>query len=72
MSGERFPNDQLLVTTDWVADHVDDPDVRIVEVTPPGSGYVFGHLPREVYLDLGDVFSGRASGVFPSTFPAPA
>ena len=57
MSGERFPNDQLLVTTDWVADHLDDPDVRIVEVTPPGSGYVFGHLPRAVYLDLGDVFS---------------
>ena len=25
MSGERFPNDQLLVTTDWVADHLDDP-----------------------------------------------
>jgi len=38
VSEERFPNDQLLVTTDWVADHLDDPDVRIVEVTPPGSG----------------------------------
>ena len=35
MSEARFPNDQLLVTTDWVADHLDDPDVRIVEVTPP-------------------------------------
>jgi len=38
MSEARFPNDQLLVTTDWVADHLDDPDVRLVEVTPPGSG----------------------------------
>jgi thiosulfate/3-mercaptopyruvate sulfurtransferase len=69
MSGERFPNDELLVTTDWVADHLDDPDVRIVEVTPPGSGYVFGHLPRAAYLDLGDVFTGRASGVFRTVGP---
>jgi len=38
MSEARFPNDQLLVTTDWVADHLDDPDVRLVEVTPPRSG----------------------------------
>jgi len=43
--------------------------VRIVEVTPPGSGYVFGHLPRAVYLDLGDVFTGRASGVFRTIGP---
>jgi thiosulfate/3-mercaptopyruvate sulfurtransferase len=69
MARKRFPNDQLLVSTGWVAEHLDDPGVRLVEVTPPGSGYVFGHLPGAVYLDLGDVFTGRASGVYRTLGP---
>jgi thiosulfate/3-mercaptopyruvate sulfurtransferase len=63
MSDDRFPNDELLVSTAWLADHLADPDVRLVEVTPPGTGYIFGHPPGAVYLNLGDVLTGRASGV---------
>lgn len=37
--------------------------MRLVEVTTPGAGYAFGHLPGAVYLDLSDVLTGRASGV---------
>jgi thiosulfate/3-mercaptopyruvate sulfurtransferase len=66
----RFPNDHLLVSTDRIADHLDDPDLRLVEVTPPGTGYPFGHLPGAVYLDLADVFTGRATGVARSLGPA--
>lgn len=72
MSERRFPNDQLLVSTGWLADHLEDPNVRVVEVTPPGTGYIFGHLPHAVYLDLGDVFTGAATGVLRSLGPVEA
>jgi thiosulfate/3-mercaptopyruvate sulfurtransferase len=63
MSDKRFPNEHLLVSTGWLADHLGDANLRLVEVTPPGAGYAFGHIPGAVYLDLGEVFTGRASGV---------
>ncbi len=69
MSRKRFANDALLVGTDWVVEHLDHPAVRLVEVTPPGSGYVFGHLPGAVYLDLGHVFTGKPPGVLRGLAP---
>lgn len=61
VSHKRYANEQLLVGTDWLAAHLDDPQLRLVEVTPPGSGYVLAHLPGAVHLDLGQVFTGRGS-----------
>ena len=55
--------------TDWLGDRLRDPEIRIVEVTPSGSGYVFGHIPGAVYLDLDDVFTGRATGIPRSVGP---
>lgn len=63
MGKKRFAEEDLLVGTGWVIDHLGNADVRLVEVTPPGSGYAFGHLPGAVYLNLDEVFTGRASGV---------
>ncbi len=63
MSERRFPNDHLLVSTDWVANHLGEPDLRLVEVTTPGAGYIFGHLPGAVYLNLDEVFTGRVLGL---------
>jgi len=63
MRETRFPNDALLVGTEWLADRLGDTDVGIVEVTPPGSGYIFAHIPGAVYLSLDDVFTGRVSGI---------
>jgi thiosulfate/3-mercaptopyruvate sulfurtransferase len=60
---DRFRNDALLVGTHWLADRLGDPGLRIVEVTPPGSGYIFAHIPGAVYLSLDDVFTGRVSGI---------
>jgi thiosulfate/3-mercaptopyruvate sulfurtransferase len=67
MSKQPFPNNHLLVSTGWLADHLQDPDLRLVEVTNPGTGYIFGHIPGAVYLNPDqEIFTGRASGV-PST-----
>lgn len=66
MHEERFPNDHLLVSTGWLTDHLNDTDLRLVEVTVAGTGYIFGHPPGAIYLNLDEVFTGRATGV-PST-----
>ena len=62
MSAKRFPNDQLLVSTDWLADRLGAADVCLVEVTAPGTGYALGHIPGAVYLILADVLTGQAGG----------
>jgi len=63
MDDRRYPNEELLVSSQWLADHLDDHDLTLVEVTPPGTGYVIGHIPGAVFLNLDDVLTGRASGV---------
>jgi thiosulfate/3-mercaptopyruvate sulfurtransferase len=58
MSENRFPNEHLLVSTQWVVDRLDDPELRLVEVSSPGGGYRFGHPPGAVYLNLDHVLTG--------------
>jgi thiosulfate/3-mercaptopyruvate sulfurtransferase len=36
---------EVLVSTDWVEEHADDPNVRIVEVDEDSSAYEKGHIP---------------------------
>jgi thiosulfate/3-mercaptopyruvate sulfurtransferase len=54
------PIDDPLVTTDWLAAHLDDPRVRIVDasykmpgVTPlPADDYLAAHIPGSVFFDV--------------------
>lgn len=52
----RLPS--AIVTSAWLRDHVDHPDLRIVDARwslggPPGRhAYEEGHLPRAIFLDL--------------------
>jgi thiosulfate/3-mercaptopyruvate sulfurtransferase len=48
-SGYARPD--VLVTTQWVADHLDDPQVRIVESDEDILLYDIGHIPGAVKLD---------------------
>ncbi|TVR94942.1 MAG: sulfurtransferase [Trueperaceae bacterium] len=41
----------VLVSTDWVNDHLDDPTVRLVEVDEDVLLYAQGHIPGAVTLD---------------------
>jgi len=45
-SGYAHP--ETLVTTDWVAQHLNDPKVRIVEVDPDTTAYSQAHIPGAV------------------------
>ncbi|HSR41842.1 MAG TPA: sulfurtransferase [Longimicrobiales bacterium] len=46
-----YANPDCLVDTDWLADHLDDPDVRIVEVDEDTEAYRRGHIPGAVGWD---------------------
>ena len=46
MSGYAFPD--TLVSTDWVAEHASDPNVRIVEVDVNMAAYAEGHVPGAI------------------------
>ena len=48
-SGYAHPD--VLVSTDWVAEHLDDPNVRIVESDEDVLLYEMGHVPGAINLD---------------------
>jgi thiosulfate/3-mercaptopyruvate sulfurtransferase len=46
-----YANPDVLVSTQWVADHLNDPDVRIVESNEDILLYDLGHIPGAVQID---------------------
>ncbi len=55
---QQYAHPEMLVTTDWVADHADDPNVVIVESDEDVLLYDTGHIPGAIkvdwHLDLND------------------
>jgi thiosulfate/3-mercaptopyruvate sulfurtransferase len=51
MSGNSYANLEVLVSTDWVAQHLTDPKVRIVETDEDVLLYDIGHVPGSVKID---------------------
>lgn len=43
-----YANPELLVTTQWVADHKDDPKVKLLEVDVDTTSYDKGHIPGAI------------------------
>ena len=48
MAEQEYANSAALVSTDWVAEHLDDPKVRLIEVDVDTTAYDQGHIPRAV------------------------
>src|SRR5204862_92134 len=47
-----YTHPEVLVSTDWVQEHLNDPKVRIVEVDyDPIANYQLGHIPGAVLFD---------------------
>jgi len=44
-----YANPQLLVKTDWLAEHLDDPNLRVVDARKP-EDYAAGHIPSAVSI----------------------
>ena len=49
---EQFPGDQSMriVSPEWVAQHADERDVRILDVRKEVKDYQFGHVPNAIHL----------------------
>ena len=43
-----YAHPETLVSTDWVAQHLDDPKVRVVEVDVDTKSYDEGHVPNSI------------------------
>jgi thiosulfate/3-mercaptopyruvate sulfurtransferase len=41
----EYAHPEVLVTTDWVANHLNDPNIRLIEVDVDTSAYDQGHVP---------------------------
>ncbi|MFQ6673108.1 MAG: sulfurtransferase, partial [Candidatus Tectimicrobiota bacterium] len=48
---KEYANPDVLVTTEWVAERLDDPEVRIVESDEDVILYEVGHVPGAVKVD---------------------
>jgi thiosulfate/3-mercaptopyruvate sulfurtransferase len=44
----EYAHPEVLVTTDWVASHLNDPQLRLIEVDVDTSAYDQGHVPGAV------------------------
>ena len=46
-----YKNPEVLVSTEWVAEHLNDPDVRIIESNEDPLVYPSGHIPGAIEVD---------------------
>jgi thiosulfate/3-mercaptopyruvate sulfurtransferase len=40
----EYANPDVLVNTDWLEEHLDDPDIRVIEVDEDTTAYEKGHV----------------------------
>ena len=60
VSERGYPHPELLAETDWLADRLSDPAVRVVDARSD-KDYAQGHIPGAVHLD-GYTFNGLRMG----------
>ncbi|HEX5216853.1 MAG TPA: sulfurtransferase [Vicinamibacterales bacterium] len=51
IAARGYAHPEMLVSTEWVAEHLNDPNVRIVESNEDTLLYASGHLPGAVHVD---------------------
>ena len=51
ITSRGYAHPEVLVSTEWVAQHLDDPDVRIIESNEDRLLYTSGHIPGAVEVD---------------------
>lgn len=72
-----FSNPEALVSTDWLGDHIDAPDVRIVDATfhlphserDAREEYGFRHIPGAVFFDVDEICDSDTE--LPHMLPSP-
>src|SRR5260370_7449787 len=59
----------MLVSTDWLAQHLKDPNIVILQVSRDPTAYDAGHIPGARFLFFSDPLSTRPA--LPKQFPPP-
>ena len=59
-----YARPQMLVETDWLAAHLNDPSIRIVDLRQAAQGYEAGHIPGAVYLANAAIRDTKAAPTF--------
>ena len=65
----EYANPNALVSTDWLADHLEDPNVRVVDASFPIPGdetdykaeFRKSHIPNAVYFDIDEIADHNTS-----------
>lgn len=70
LAGVAAPHPEMLVSTDWLAQHLTDPKVVILHVSANRSAYDAGHIPGTRFIALSEIAVNR-SGV-PNELPPDA
>src|SRR5690349_19427455 len=47
----EYAHPAVLVDVQWLADHLDDPAVRVIEVSEDAVAYEGGHIPGSIFWD---------------------
>jgi thiosulfate/3-mercaptopyruvate sulfurtransferase len=61
-AAQQHPDTSLVVTTDWLARHIDDPAVVVLAVEHDHDSYKQGHVPGARYLDYNSL-TARVNGI---------
>jgi len=72
-----YPDPSALVSTDWLADHLQAPDVRVVDASwylpamnrDPKAEYAEAHIPGAVYFDIDEI--ADTNSAYPHALPSP-
>jgi thiosulfate/3-mercaptopyruvate sulfurtransferase len=65
------PRDALLTTTEWLAKHVDDPNLVLLHVGDPQE-YAAEHIPGARLVSMRDLSAAHAPGALMLEMPSPA
>jgi hypothetical protein len=55
MTPSQYAHPEALVSTEWLAEHLKDPNVRIIDSNEDVLLYDTGHIPGAVHVDCGEI-----------------
>jgi thiosulfate/3-mercaptopyruvate sulfurtransferase len=64
IAAATYARPELLVSTEWLASHVNDPDIRIVDMRRTVGDYEAGHVPNAVHLANDEIRDPSAPPTF--------
>jgi thiosulfate/3-mercaptopyruvate sulfurtransferase len=64
LTAAGYVHPEALVSTEWLASHLDDPGIRIVDMRRAAGDYEAGHLPNAVHLANDEIRDADASPTF--------